>query len=92
MPINPPDSWQQVGVGIIEVNNLYVLTDQGKLFIGGEYLLPQDYYNGGDAADLLWIDNKGATFMLYYPIRDHETHEYISSSQCKWFKSKGVYR
>ncbi len=91
-PIPPTGSWDEIFVDVEEVNSLYVLTDQGKLFIGDEYLVPEEFNVGGGAADLLWIDNNGATFMLYYPISDHETNKFITYSRCRWFLPKGVYR
>jgi hypothetical protein len=92
MPLPPTGEYDKVLATILEVSDFFVITDQGKLFIGDEYLVPQEFHTGGGSVVLLWIDNKGATFSVLYKIRDPDTNKYISSSKCRWFLPKGVYR
>jgi hypothetical protein len=92
IPTPPTGLKDQVYIFIYEVNRYSVLTDQGHLFPGDEYVVPQEVWVGGGAADLLWTGRNGAIFLITYPISDPESGRWISTSTCRWFAPIGDYR
>ncbi len=82
------DSQTPFAMTIYEIKPYTVVTDQGNMYLGDEYMAIGPIGWDG-SADLLWISPKGAVFLSIYRIDDPT--EGFSSGHCRWFVSSEDY-
>jgi len=91
VPTPPTGLQDQIHMFVYEATQYFVLTDQGYLLPGDEYMVSQEGWVGGGSATLLWIGKDDAKFIITYPIRDIESGHWVSISTCKWSIPLGSY-
>jgi hypothetical protein len=84
VPIPPREIGGPAPILLYEVGPYGVITAQGAMYPGDEYIMVGDALSG--VATLVWLGKDGANFTVRFDSLSHP--EYI----CKWFVPIGDYR